>query len=272
VETKELQLKKDMVGNISLTNDRYQYDYKGFTSIINQIIELVYLHYTMYNNYNVIINDSQVIEFFDPINENLNSHEIYNVSDIFFNLIDSNKWILSEFTAHTVANLDDLKKRNLKNFLKFKSSYLEMYNKIKLDLFKNYKVLGIHIRGTDKSTELPKIPIGNIFKYIDEAMNNGESYDKLFVATDDYEYLNQLINKYGDDFVIYNKSHSISHNGQPLHRNNTPEYRKKLNFEVLIDAHLLSETDYFLYCFSNVSLLSLSLMSNPENKIKNINL
>lgn len=261
-----------MVGNISLSNEKYRYDYKGFTSILNHIIELSYLHYSIYGNYNVIIEDSQVMEFFDPINEISHDSEIYNVSEIFFEQFQSNQWILSEFNAHTEANLDDLKKRNLNNILKLKPYFFEKINNLKLELFKNYRVIGVHIRGTDKSTELPKIPIGNVFRYIDETINMGESYDKLFVATDDYEYLSELINHYGEDFIIYNKSNLISYNSKPLHFTNDLEHKKRINFEVLSDSFLLSQCDYFLYCFSNVSLLSLSLMTDPKNKIKNINL
>lgn len=256
-----------MVGKVNLKDPRFRYETKGFTSIVNQIIDLCKLHYSLHKNYDVFIEDDQVLKIFDPINKTPDLSESYNVSDIFFNLLESGNYDTT-FNAHTIANVEDLKSRNLNSYLKIKNDHLEKYNLVKKELFQNYKVLGIQIRGTDKSKELPKIPIEKIFHEIDLQLNESP-VDKIFVATDDIEYLNSLLTRYGENIIIYNKSNIYSTDGLPIHGRYEKE---RVNYEVMMDVFLLSQCDYFLYCFSNVSFLALILMDDYTKKIKNINL
>ena len=43
-----------MVGKVDLSNDTFRYNDKGFTAIINQLIELCNFHYQKYNNFEII--------------------------------------------------------------------------------------------------------------------------------------------------------------------------------------------------------------------------
>ena len=109
--------------------------------------------------------------------------------------------------------------------------------------------LGIQIRGTDKKNELPELEIEKIFSLIDQF-----DKQKIFLATDDKKYLDLILNRYGDR-IIYDSSLQISSNSQSLHHNCTDRF--KINEEVLSSVYLLSKCKYFLYSFSNVSLLAL---------------
>ena len=54
-----------MVGSINLHDGRFKYDYKGFCSIINQVIDLCDYHYSRYGNLNFIFNEHQMDKIFN---------------------------------------------------------------------------------------------------------------------------------------------------------------------------------------------------------------
>ena len=257
-----------MVGKLNLNDTRFNYSHKGFTSIVNQIIELAKIHFDIYKNYNVIVEDYQLLDLFDNVYQ-INPTDItYEVSPIFFDNF-YNGFYNDAKTAHTLVNIEDLKTRNPFNFLTIKNDILIKFEDTKKKYFGNDKILGVQIRGTDKQTELPKISIENVLNKIDEAFYEDTSLNKIFVATDEYIYLSAIINKYGYEKVIYNTNNTISYDGKPLHM--SPN-RNKINFEVMSDVYLLSRCDYILYSFSNVSFLALSMVNDYNKPFKNLNL
>lgn len=256
-----------MVGKITLQDYRFNYGYKGFTSIINQMIVLAKIHYKNYGNYNVFVEDNQVLDIFENIYKPEESDIIYDLTPLFFDDFLAGKYD-NDFNAHKIVEIEDLKTRNPINFLKLKPEHLNFFVTLQKNFFKNDKVLGIQIRGTDKITELPRIPEINILNHIDNAFKEDPSLTKIFIATDDIVYLNLVINNYGIENVIYNTLNLISHDGQPLHTTNN---RQKINLEVMSDVYLLSKCDYILYSFSNVSFLALSMIENHNKKLININ-
>jgi hypothetical protein len=129
-------------------------------------------------------------------------------------------------------------------------------------------ILGVQIRGTDKKTELPKIEESIVINHIDKLLNNNTEIDRIFVSTDDFNYLDIILKTFGDKNVIYNDKNLISRDGEPLH---TRYDRKKINYEVMSDVYLLSKCNHMLYSFSNVSFLALSMMENFNKQLININ-
>ena len=112
------------------------------------------------------------------------------------------------------------------------------------------------------------IPETNIFDIIDFYLKK-DTFDQIFLSTDDLFYVNLLENKYGKDIVKYNTKNTIRYNKHPIHHSGD---RTKLNKEVLSDVYLLSHVNTFLYCFSNVSFLSLIMGIDKFTEIKNLNL
>jgi len=268
--TKEPQLLifTTMVGKLTLQDSRYNYPYKGFTSIVNQIIVLAKIHYDTYNNYDIIVEDSQILDIFENKYLLKELDHIYDVSPIFFDRFFSGFYD-NDKNAHKLVDTDDLTKRNPNNFLTIKPKHLDYFKKLRELYFKNDKILGVQIRGTDKSTELVRIPESNVIYHIDVALKSDTRLNKIFVATDDFTYLDLIINHYGTEMVIYNQENTISRDGQPLHTTND---RKRINLEVMSDVYLLSKCDYILYSFSNVSFLALSMIENRNKILTNINL
>lgn len=241
-------------GYISYSDPRFNYPYKGFCSIVCGIIDMALEHYIVNDNFNIEISENQTLELFDNISPKTN--QTYNTGSWWLERYFSNQIYQGQYTAHTPANLDNLKIKNkvYTHILKIKDEYLNKFENKRLQLGINDNTLGIQIRGTDKKQELPEIEIQNIFNLID-----GVEKEKIFVATDDKYYLDCLIDRYGVR-IVYDDSLQISSGSQSIHHNCSN--RSQVNEEVLSSVYLLSKCSYFLYSFSNVSLLALIMGVN----------
>lgn len=250
-------------GYISYSDPRFNYPYKGFCSIVCGIIDMALEHYVERDNFNIEVSESQTLNLFDNISPKTN--KTYDVGSWWLERYFSNQIYQGEYNAHTPANIDNLKIKNnvYTNILKIKDEYLEKFEKKKIELGIDKDTLGIQIRGTDKKQELPEIQIESIFNSIDSTQK-----EKIFVATDDRYYLDSLLNRYGSR-IIYDDSLQISSGSQSIHHNCSN--RSQVNIEVLSSVYLLSNCKYFLYSFSNVSLLALILGVNNFQFIDYLN-
>jgi hypothetical protein len=236
-------------GRISYSDSRFNYPYKGFCSIVCGIIDMALEHYVVNDNFNIEISESQTLSLFDNIS--LKNNQIYEVGPWWLEKYFSKQIYGHQYNAHTPANLDNLKIKNkvYNNILKIKDEYLDKFDRKLLELGIDEDTLGIQIRGTDKKEELPEIQIQSIFNLVDKVEKQ-----KIFVATDDKYYLDCLLSRYGNR-IIYDESLQISSGSRSIHHNCAN--RSQINEEVLSSVYLLSKCSYFLYSFSNVSLLTL---------------
>lgn len=250
-------------GFISYSDPRFNYPYKGFCSIVCGIIDMALEHYVVNNNYNIQISEDQTLNLFDNISSKTN--QTYDVGSWWLERYFSNQIYQGQYNAHTPANIENLKLKNkvYNNILRIKNEYLEKFESKRLELGIDQDTLAIQIRGTDKKEELPEIKIETIFSLIDETKK-----EKIFVSTDDEYYLNGLLSKYGDK-IIYDNTLQISSGSQSIHHNCSN--RSQVNEEVLSSVYLLSKCNYFLYSFSNVSLLALIMGINNFKSIDYIN-
>ena len=265
--TKELQLDKDMVGNINFNDYRYRYDYKGFCSIVNQIIDIAGLHKKRYDNFDVIITEHQTLNLFNP-KFNYNGEDSYDASVFFLDEFFSGR-IDNTYNAHTLANVEDLKykKSILDSILELKVDLEKQFESELQNLLKGEPFIGIQLRGTDKVTEISETPIENIFKHIDKVLSETK-INKIFLATDDMKYLSAITNRYGEDMVKYNTNNLFSHDSKPLHMTTD---REKINLDVLRDVYFLKNSKYLCYTFSNVGYLALIMGIDNLQDFKNLN-
>jgi hypothetical protein len=162
----------------------------------------------------------------------------------------------AKFKKYIVFN-DFLKKK----FLIFKSRYLKK------------STISVHLRGTDRfndgqhfanqrnsfnflSTIKPSI-IKNINKF---------NIEKIFLATDDEQYLKQMKREFKKKLIKLN-SKTFAKNTLGVHTNNIweSETRKnKLAIEAILDSIIMSNCNYSLLSQSNISIMTL-LMRNDYN-------
>jgi len=140
-------------------------------------------------------------------------------------------------------------------------------------MFTNNKVLGIHIRRTDKfligsyGTTSSQVPVDlELFKTeIDRVVND---YDLIFLATDCIDTCNYMKDIYGKK-LIFNRNTIRGSGTCSIHNNfkNVSGYVKGLN--VITDAFLLSRCQHLIRSTSNVSMYSLFI--NPNLTYVNVN-
>lgn len=253
---------------VSLDDPRFNYSYKGFCSIICEIISIALEHYSEFDNLDIFVDDSQVLQFYDCITQDYRV-DYYDAGSWYLEKFFSNTRKHSNYNPHVFPNIDDLKLRNkiLNSVLKMKDEYVNNFENLYSNFGIDNKTLGVQVRGTDKKNELPEINVSNVIELIDRYLNSGE-VNKIFLCTDDKKYLDALVNRY-NDIIIYDKSLEISDNSQSLHHH--ASNRAKINEEVLSSVYLLSKCKYFLYSFSNVSFLALIMGVNNLEKIDNLN-
>lgn len=158
------------------------------------------------------------------------------------------------------------------NFFKLNDNIYEKLS-ISFKLFAEKKILGVHIRRTDKfligmyGTTQKHAPVDlQLFKEeIDNVLHN---YDFIYLATDCIDAIEYMKKHYGKK-LIFNINAIRGSGTQSIHNNfkNISGYVKGLN--VLTDTILLSKCKHLIRSSSNVSITSLYL--NPDLTHLNVN-
>lgn len=247
------------VGVVNLNDGRFNYHYKGFTSIINQVVELCLYHYEKNKNLNINVSDHRIENFFNLSKIDYSNDNFYTVSDNYLSeFLISGHFKFPNYNAHNVVSEKDVE---LRNFIFTKIFTLK--NDIIFDN-KNFDI-GIQIRGTDKINELPEITKERVIEKINFILQQTPNAKNIFVSTDEYKYKKIIDDAYGKNLNIVYYDNITSYDGTPIHFNND---KKNIDFEVLRDVYMLSKCENLIYCYSNVSLLAIMLNNNKfKNKL-----
>jgi hypothetical protein len=153
--------------------------------------------------------------------------------------------------------------RLISKYVRVKPHILRKVDAFEQEHFAGKKVLGIHMRGTDKgfmklSPELMRIvKPREYFPYVDAYLNNSSGC-KIFVATEQEQFLQQMKARYGNRILSYGAIRTSGLRNPFELRGNG--YRK--GEDVLIDCLLLSRSDYLLKCRSAVGEFAIYLNPN----------
>ena len=113
-----------------------------------------------------------------------------------------------------------------------------------------------NIKNYGSQTDLLKahgISESKILEKISNKLSETRS-QSIFLATDDKKYVDLLRSNFPNKVVSLD--HSISLDGSPIHFSGN---KNILNREVMKEVIILSRLPHFLYCYSNVSFLALTL-------------
>lgn len=247
-----------MIGKIDLTNDTFRYQDKGFTSIINQIIELCYFHYQKYKNFHIHVSDYWCEKFYDLPKKEI-SEDYYDVAPLWLEDFFKKGGQDLIYNAHKINDYENLKIRNF-----IFNNVFSLKNNISIP-DKRYE-LGIHIRGTDKKNELPIIQCNRVIFLLEEYLNKNNHITEVYIATDEKKYITCLKDYFKNINFYYYFDNFISEDGIALHHGH---YDKNIAFfQVLKDSYTLKNCKNIFYCYSNVSLFSLMLgCDNHDQKI-----
>jgi hypothetical protein len=161
--------------------------------------------------------------------------------------------------------------RLLSKYVKVKPHIEEKVNQIVENSFGYSTIIGVHYRGTDKWTEAPRAPYENVAAYVDDTIAEleeiGHSDIKIFVATDEQNFLDYMRERYPSIVICYEESER-SVDGVCVHMSGTGGTPYKKGEDALIDCLLLSKTDILLKTASNLSLCASYF--NPEIPVVNM--
>lgn len=116
----------------------------------------------------------------------------------------------------------------------------------------NKFVLGLHIRGTDMNYA-PIVSPAEYFPHIDEQIRQ-EPDLKIFLATDQKQYIEVLTFRYGDR-LVYADCFRSDNEIAPFERTGSSPYKK--GEDVLLDILLLSRANFLIKGGSNVGEMAL---------------
>jgi len=137
----------------------------------------------------------------------------------------------------------------IKKYVRLKSHVQKKIDTFYDNNFKGIQTIGIHLRGTDKKTEIKPVDCRRIF---DAANRLAQTIGKcqFFIATDEYQFVQEAKKFLQGKVVLYDAYRSTD--GKPIHIRKPSPYQ--LGEEVLVEAYLLSRCNYFLHTCSNVSI------------------
>lgn len=233
---------------LKFNNSRVFPNKAGICAIINEAINICQYHVNKFNNHDVYIIDRELSALFDFKTKH---HKSLYKWDIRSDYLNSN--IQNPSNAHTVFDPILIRKKRLIFDALFFLKNIEKMNS-DTNTFVKSKTLGLHLRGTDKVGEVKPVDTLKLFTKIDSLISD-KKINSIFLATDDERYLSLISERY-PKLLLFDYNKTISNNGKPIHFKIN---RRKINREVIKDCFILSRCPYFIYSFSNVSYLALTM-------------
>lgn len=218
------------------------------------------------DNYKTIYNEkTKIFNTYNAWNYYFQNVSNYMLEEVYC----SNKVIITSdiFYPFFLYNMDDKNFNifNKKNFF-IKKKFIKIATIFKKKYF-GKKTLGIHFRGTSykKSAGHPLPATKKQMYSLTKKIVNEEQIDKIFLATEERDYLD-FFNKKFPNKIFYINSSYRSNSNDAFEKYPRPNHRYKLGREVLIETLLLSMSDIFIYINSNVSSAALALNLNKKQK------
>ena len=194
--------------------------------------------------------------YFEPV-----SHFFWEEGDkVDCNFIAPDRYRITTYPRSRITDPQLVYKKLIKPFIQLNSIVQNKVDTFFNTHIKGKHTIGIHLRGTDRSSEFIGVPE----LILQEAQRHAKPDSQFFIATDDNRLL-ELAKEILPGHVICSNSHR-AYNNQPIHFNG-PYHRATIGEEVIIDTYLLSSCDMFIHTYSNVSTVVLFLNPTIKNKL-----
>ena len=228
-----------------------------------------YIPFVDMENFTTIYNERK------KINGTKNAWEYYfkNLSNYKLKEIyQSKKVIFTDNKYHSNFVYDLEKNKELMKLFKQKilinKNILNEYRSIKKKKLIG-KILGVHFRGTSYKRS-PGHPFPSTKKQMIQIIDfylKKKKFNKIFLATEEKNYLEFLKKRYGNKLIFLNNVYRSNKN-DAFKIYPRKSHRFKLGKEIILETMLLSCTDHFIFVNSNVS--SAAIAFNLNNKQKRI--
>jgi hypothetical protein len=259
----------------------------GMFSVINETLDQLYL--ADLRGYQFVIDDETLFQYKDKNKEG--SPWNYFFKDCFDITEPYDKQELPELpmTSLRVGNIVAPRdKRNVKGapptkmflppdrglvkgiidkYIKLNEEILDKIEHFKKENFEGY-IIGLHIRGPGKMDDgitehlnnlgLPaEIPYQLYFAQVDKVLDKHPAAE-IFLCTDAQVVIDKCQERYKDKLFFTNSMRSEEGEMHLL----WDKHKYELGVDVLVDAYLLSSTDYFIHSISNVA--NFVICNNPN--------
>ncbi len=150
----------------------------------------------------------------------------------------------------------------IEHYLVIDPTVLQQVEDFARDHFTGSKVIGVHLRGMEKYSDLHYtlrgyLPIEYYYKEVDHYLKQYPTA-QIFLASDSETLSRQFIDRYGRK-VIQSGAQRSSGNSGAIHLN---QHDAKLGAQVLVDCLLLAKSDILIHGISNVA--SAACYFNPD--------
>lgn len=173
----------------------------------------------------------------------LNRPEKVVISDFYTGIVDLLPWIPSYHGLYGLS-IDELYRYLIKKYLHPRGEILDAIEEFYMRNLGSSDFISVHIRGSDKIVETGII--ANIeeqyFKIIDEVISVHKGY-RIFLMTDDLNFLNAFRKKYGDRIVTTDCQRTDSQTG--IHYQSVVN-RRRLGIEVMVDTYIAARGNVFI--------------------------
>ena len=219
---------------------------------------------TIYNEKNKVNGTKNSwLYYFKPVSK-------YKLSEIYqsFNVIISGNSLEESMSADIASKA--IFKKTLKKYIKFNNKLdneIDFYKKKYFSF--NDKILGVHFRGTTyKTARGHAFPLTkNMMKKNIDSLIKKYKYSKIFIITEEVEYLNFLKKKYKNKIIHSNFFRSKTLDA--FQHYPRKDHRYNLGKEIIIETMLLSFCDGLTFVKSNVSSSAI-LFSKKKQKLHEI--
>ena len=200
-----------------------------------------------YNEIDKINNTFNSWEYYFNQTSNHSLEEVYNSKNVIFSRNDFHKNM--NYMIHLEPKFRDLKEKEIRLKQECIDYVTNYFKKNSLD---NKKILGIHFRGTSYKTSRGHVfpaTIKQIKKYVDDLLSY-ENFDKIFICTEEKNYLDFFIKNYSEK-LLYIDSYRSDKN-DAFTKYNRKHHRYKLGDESVKEALILSKCSSLLFVRSNI--------------------
>lgn len=259
---------------------RYWLEYLYFADVCGYIPVIdVGKDFAYYDN-SLIMNTKNVFEYYFIQPTSINVTEAKHSSKVIFSDIIHRQMVELIFTgkrSHYDCSLRYLQFMGYiaRKYLKYNVATQNYIDRGIAELgFKEQKVVGVHIRGTDFRKKYNNHPLfvteEECFNAIEHLFDNKE-YSKIFLATDDQNILDVFINKYGDKIIYYSDvMRSKVKTSVAFIKSNRDRHKYKLGLEVIRDMYTLSQCDGLIAGVSQVAICARINKLARKEKYKDI--
>lgn len=247
--------------------DKYTEE-RGLFSFVLQYLSNCRYYHSLNENFCINFDLKNKTSYYDKNNLTTNNvWEYYFIPEFNLDVVHDNtifvEWV-GEFNFYgydfDFNNINE--KTHIKNIinvnLKFNNNIL---NKVDVfyEKYKDKKILGVHVRGTDIIIHHNKFNLSRYVDIINNELING--YDFIFICSDEHNVISELKEIYGDKLINYHTETLSNNPNLPLFKQEV-DNRYQMGEDVIIESLILSKTSHLIKSKSNVS--NFSLLYNPD--------